>query len=105
MIDVLALPAFAGMQRLRSVHRGDRVAQSGFACQRCRQHIQTTTRQKLLPGAGRAMADGLPKEKKTSRITQHKIGVDGSESSASMRPALGETGVSRWGGSTAALWP
>jgi putative transposase len=108
---VIEVPAFYSSQECGHcghIHQDNRVSQSEFVCQSCG-HIDHADYNAAKVIAGRGVRQllagkGVKKEKKTCRITRQKVGAEGSEPGAEMRPTLGETAVSRLGGNTLALW-
>ena len=108
---VIEVPAFYSSQECGScghIHQDNRVSQSEFVCQSCghTDHADHNAA-KVIAGRGAKQllaGKGVKKEKKTCRITRQKVGAEGSEPGAEMRPTLGETAVSRLGGNTLALW-
>ena len=108
---VIEVPAFYSSQECGPcghIHQDNRVSQSEFVCQSCG-HTDHADHNAAKVIAGRGVRQllagkGVKKEKKTCRITRQKVGAEGSEPGAAMRPALGETEVSRLGGNTLALW-
>lgn len=90
------------------IHKDNRVSQSEFVCQSCghTDHADHNAAKVIAwRGVRQLLAGkGIKKEKKTCRITRQKVGAEGSEPGAEMRPTLGETAVSRLGGNTLALW-
>ena len=108
---VIEVPAFYSSQECGScghIHQDNRVSQSEFVCQSCG-HTDHADHNAAKVIAGRGVKQllagkGVKKEKKTCRITRQKVGAEGSEPGAEMRPTLGETAVSRLGGNTLALW-
>ncbi|WP_159916003.1 RNA-guided endonuclease TnpB family protein [Pantoea sp. 18069] len=108
---VIEVPAFYSSQECGAcghIHQGNRVSQSVFVCQGCG-HTAHADHNAATVIAGRGVRQLLAgksaeKERKTCRIARQKVGAEGSEPGVEMRPTLGETGVSRWGGNTPAHW-
>ena len=108
---VIEVPAFYSSQECGQcghIHQDNRASQSEFVCQSCG-HTDHADHNAAKVIAGRGVRQllagkGVKKEKKTCRITRQKVGAEGSEPGTAMRPALGETEVSRLGGNTLALW-
>ena len=108
---VIEVPAFYSSQECGQcghIHKDNRVSQSEFVCQSCghTDHADHNAAKVIAwRGVRQLLAGkGVKKEKKTCRITRQKVGAEGSEPGAEMRPTLGETAVSRLGGNTLALW-
>ena len=108
---VIEVPAFYSSQECGQcghIHKDNRVSQSEFVCQSCghTDHADHNAAKVIAwRGVRQLLAGkGIKKEKKTCRITRQKVGAEGSEPGAEMRPTLGETAVSRLGGNTLALW-
>ena len=107
----IEVPAFYSSQECGAcghIHQDNRVSQSGFVCQSCG-HTDHADHNAAKVIAGRGVRQllagkGVKKEKKTCRVTRQKVGAEGSEPGAAVRPTLGETEVSRLGGNTLALW-
>jgi putative transposase len=108
---VIEVPAFYSSQECGAcghIHKDNRVSQSEFVCQSCG-HIDHADHNAAKVIAGRGVKQLLAgkcvkKEKKTCRITRQKVGAEGSKPGVAMHPTLGETEVSRLGGSTPTLW-
>lgn len=108
---MIEVPAFYSSQECGAcghIHQGNRVSQPGFVCQSCG-HAAHADHNAATVIAGRGVrqlltGQAVKKEKKTCRIRRQKVGAEGSEPGAEMRPTLGETAVSRGGGNTSALW-
>lgn len=108
---VIEVPAFYSSQECGPcghIHQDNRISQSRFVCQSCghTDHADHNAAKVIAGRGGRQLlaGKGVKKEKKTCRITRQKVGAEGSEPGAEMRPTLGETAVSRLGGNTPALW-
>ncbi|MDD2711781.1 MAG: transposase [Simplicispira sp.] len=108
---VIEVPAFYSSQECGPcghIHQDNRASQSEFVCQSCghTDHADHNAAKVIAARGVRQLlaGKGVKKEKKTCRITRQKVGAEGSEPGAAMRPTLGETVVSRLGGNTLALW-
>jgi putative transposase len=108
---VIEVPAFYSSQECAAcghTHKDNRISQSVFVCQSCghTDHADHNAAKVIAARGVRQLLAGkcAKKEKKTCRITRQKVGAEGSEPGAAVRPTLGETEVSRLGGNTQALW-
>lgn len=108
---VIEVPAFYSSQECGAcghIHKDNRVSQSEFVCQSCghTDHADHNAAKVIAERGVKQLLAGksVKKEKKTCRITRQKVGAEGSKPGVEMRPTLGETEVSRWGGNAPALW-
>lgn len=108
---VIEVPAFYSSQECAAcghIHQDNRPDQATFVCQRCghTDHADINAGKVIaMRGVKQLLSGkGVRKEKKTCRITRHKVGAGCSEPGAEMHPTLGEIEVSRLGGNTPALW-
>jgi putative transposase len=109
---VIEVPAFYSSQECGAcghINKDNRVSQSEFVCQRCKHidHADINAAKVIAMRGVKQLLAGkcVKKEKKTCRITKHKVGQVLSEPAAEkLQPTLGETKVSRQSGNTLALW-